>query len=104
MLMKSDVYFRGRAEVGFGGRASALLQFGDHPRVQDVKRLRLGERPCFTVFFADAHGVLDDHAESWFLGYGAPPAQPPEGMESVVDLGLGQEWLPPPHAPHEESG
>jgi hypothetical protein len=44
--------------------------------------------------------VLDDHAESWFLGFDRPPDQPPEGLESVIGLGLGQTWPPPPTAPH----
>ncbi len=100
MLMKSDVYFRGKAEVGFGRWASAKLEIGDHPRLQALKGLGIAERPVFTVFFPEAHGVLDDHSESWFVAYDAPPQQPPEGMESVIDLGLGQEWLPPPQARH----
>ena len=96
MLMKSDVYFRGRIEVGFGRRAAAKLEIGDHPRLAAVKRLEIAKRPVFTVFFPEAHGVLDDRAESWFLAFDTPPMQPPEGMESVIDLGLGEEWLPPP--------
>jgi hypothetical protein len=40
--------------------------------------------------------VLDDHADSWFIPYERPPEQRPEGLESVIDLGLGEEWLPPP--------
>jgi hypothetical protein len=96
MLMQSDVYFQGRVEVGFGRRARARLELGDHPRLAAVKALQAAERPVFTVFFPEAHGVLDDHVESWFLPFEAPPEPPPEGLESVIDLGLGQEWLPPP--------
>jgi hypothetical protein len=96
MLMKSDVYFRGRAEVAFGRRASARLVLGDHPRLAAVKALTIGTRPVFTVFIPEAHGVLDDYLESWFLPYEQPPQQRPEGLESVVGLGLGEDWLPPP--------
>jgi hypothetical protein len=34
--------------------------------------------------------------ESWFLTFATPPLERPEGLESVVDLGLGREWLAPP--------
>jgi hypothetical protein len=100
MLMKSDVYFRGRAEVAFSRWASAKLEIGDHPRLQPLARLRIDDRPLFTIFIPEAHGVLDDHAESWFLPYEQPLDGRVEGMESVMNLGLGQEWLPPPHARH----
>ena len=96
MLMKSDIYFRGRAEVGLPGRAQGRVRFGDLERVQPLKRLDVGEKPVFTVFFPEAHGVLDDYMESWFLPYAQAPAERPEGLESVIDLGLGEEWLPPP--------
>jgi hypothetical protein len=100
MLMKSNVYFSGRAGVGFARWARARVEFGDHPRVAPLKQLSLATRPVFTLFFPDAHGVLDDYCETWFLGFDAPPEHRPEGFESVIDLGLGEEWLPPPAAPH----
>jgi Acetoacetate decarboxylase (ADC) len=96
MLMKSDVYFRGRAELGIGRAASARLELGDHPRVAPLKALDIGAKPVFTVVFPEAHGVLDDYVESWFLPFAEPPRDRPEGFESVIDLGLGEEWLPPP--------
>ena len=37
--------------------------------------------------------------ESWFLTFDRPPSEAPEGLESVVDLGLGREWLAPPNDP-----
>ncbi len=100
MLMKSDVYFRGKAGLALGGRARAKLEIGPHPRLQPLKQLDIGSKPLFTAFFPEAHGLLDDHAESWFIGYDKPPAQAPEGMESVIGLGLGEDWLPPPSAQH----
>jgi hypothetical protein len=42
--------------------------------------------------------MLDDYFESWFLSYEQPPKESMEGFESVIDLGLGQEWLEPPSA------
>jgi hypothetical protein len=100
MLMKSTVYFRGAAHVAFGDMARGRFELGDHLRLAPLKTLRMASKPVSTVFIPDAHGILDDHAESWFLGFARPPDEQPEGMESVVGLGLGQEWPPPPTAPH----
>ena len=100
MLMKSTVYFKGRGTVGFGRTARGRFEIGDHPRLQPLKALGIASKPVFTIYIPEAHGVLDDHSESWFLGFDRPPDQPPEGMESVMDLGLGQEWPPPPTSPH----
>jgi hypothetical protein len=99
MLMKSTVYFRGRAQIGFGRGARGHFEVGDHPRLRALKALGPFEKPMFTAFFSDAHGVLDDHFESWFLEFDSPPEQKPEGFESVINLGLGEEWPPPPAAP-----
>ena len=100
MLMKSTVYSKGRAQLGFGRGARGRFEIGDHPRLRALKALGPFEKPMFTAFFPDAHGVLDDHFESWFLEFGSPPEHKPEGMESVIGLGLGEEWPPPPSAPH----
>jgi hypothetical protein len=100
MLMRSTVYFKGRAKIGFGRGARGRFEVGDHPRVQQLKALGPFTKPLFTAFFPDAHGVLDDHSESWFLEFDQPPERQPEGMESVINLGLGQEWPPSPSAPH----
>jgi hypothetical protein len=37
--------------------------------------------------------------ESWFISYDTPPSTVPEGLESVVELGQGEDWLPPPNDP-----
>lgn len=100
MLMKSTIYFSGRAHIGLGTAARGRFELGAHERLDPLRSLGPFSNPVFTAYFPDAHGVLDDHAESWFLGFHRPPEQPPEGMESVIDLGLGQEWPPPPSAPH----
>lgn len=98
MLFKSYVYFSGH--VGprlFGGRHAATLTVGDHPRMAPLRALDVDPAPVFTAFLPETHGTLDDHFECWFLDYAAPPVLRPEGMESVVDLGLGEGWPPPPH-------
>ena len=99
MLMKSSIYFRARAGINLPFSRSARLQIGDHPRVAPLKELGIAQRPLFAVWLPETGGVLDDHYEGWFLSYPEPPSSPPEGMESVVGLGLGQEWLPPPNDP-----
>jgi hypothetical protein len=71
---------------------------GNHPRIQPLKELEIGSQPIFAGFFPETNAILDDHCESWFLGYDGPPQKQPEGLESVVNLGLSQEWLPPPSA------
>jgi hypothetical protein len=98
MLNKSYVYFSGRAGFNLPLLRSARLTLGDHPRMAPLKRLGVRERPLFVGFFPSTRGILDDHMESWFLTFGEPPTVPPEGLESVVELGLGQEWLAPPVA------
>ena len=94
--MRSYVYFRGRAGINLPFARSARLQIGDHSRVAALKGLKIGERPILSAWLPETHGVLDDHFEGWFLSYEAPPEHPPEGLESVVGLGLGKDWLPPP--------
>jgi hypothetical protein len=98
MLMQSNIYFEGR--IGFsllrGGNARLLV--GDHPRVKALHTLEISDKALMTVWFPSSAGVLDDHFESWFLSFAEPPTSPPEGLESVAGLHLGQEWLAPPTA------
>lgn len=96
MLFKSHIYFRGETGLELSRRAKATLTIGDHPRVRALKTLAIDPQPIFTAFIASAHGLLDDHCESWFVSYPQPPTVQPEGLESVVNLGLSQEWPPPP--------
>jgi hypothetical protein len=96
MLMKSSVYFRARAGVNLPFTRSARLEIGDHPRVAALKRLGIGPRPLIALWLPETGGILDDHYEGWFLSYPQPPSAAPEGLESVVGLGLGREWPPPP--------
>jgi Acetoacetate decarboxylase (ADC) len=96
MLVKSYIHFAGRMHMAMGGGARARLLVGDHPRVAQLHQLDIDPDPLFTGYVGDASGALDDHFESWFLSFPEPPSTRPEGLETVVGLGLGQEWLPPP--------
>ena len=96
MLFKSSVYFKGKLGFNFMKKGSARLLIGDHPRVQALKELEIDPDPLFSAFLPAANGVLDDHFECWFLSESERPKTIPEGMESVVNLGQGQEWLAPP--------
>lgn len=96
MLMKSTVYFKGKLGFNFRKKGSARLTIGDHPRVRPLKDLEISSEPLLTAFLPQANGVLDDHFECWFLGEKALPKTAPEGLESVVELGQSQTWLPAP--------
>jgi Acetoacetate decarboxylase (ADC) len=99
MLMKSNISFRGRAGFNLPLTRSARLRIGEHPRVQQLKRLDISSRPLFCGFFPSTEGILDDHIDSWFLSFKAPPSVVPEGLESVAGLGQSQDWLAPPQDP-----
>ena len=96
MLMKSYVYFQGKLGFFLFKPGSAILTIGSHPRLQPLKELEISPTPLFAGFFPETKGILDDHFECWFLGYDRLPQNPPEGLESVVNLGLSEEWLDPP--------
>jgi hypothetical protein len=98
LLWKSCIYFHGKVGLSVLSRHSAELIIGSHPKVADLKTLDIRPRALFTVYFPSSAGVLDDHVEGWFLGYDRPPTSPPEGMGSVIGLGLSQRWPPPPTA------
>jgi Acetoacetate decarboxylase (ADC) len=98
MLFRSWIHFRARAAPTLPLRRAARLEIGDHPRVAPLKALGIGGRPLLAAFLPEVRGALDDHVEGWFLAHEAPPAVPPEGLESVVGLGLSREWLPRPEA------
>jgi hypothetical protein len=99
MLNKSYIHFRGQGGINVPFLKNARLTIGDHPRMAALKELEIGSRPLFAGFLPRTEGILDDHMESWFLTFKQPPTGAPEGLESVVDLGLGQEWLTPPDDP-----
>ncbi|GAA2776515.1 acetoacetate decarboxylase family protein [Streptomyces showdoensis] len=96
MLMKSTVYLDGPADVAVGRRARARLVLGDAPQVAALHGLGIADDPLFTLFLPSAQGVLDDHFECWFLTSGEPGRTYGEALDSVVGLGISQEWPPPP--------
>jgi hypothetical protein len=96
MLNKSSVYFEGKPYFALFPFARGSLTLGDQPRIAPLKQLNISKRPLMTVFYPDFGGALDDHSESWFLTSNEAPQRKPEGLESVINLGQGQEWLPPP--------
>ena len=98
MVMRSSIYFQGAADVAVGRRARARLDLGDAPQVAPLRDLDIDPDPVFTAFLPTTRGVLDDHFECWFLTSDAPMAEQGEGLESVIDLGLSEEWLDPPKA------
>jgi hypothetical protein len=102
LLTRSRLYFKGRAGFKLFGKASARLYLGRHPKAEAIRNLEIEPDPLMIGFFPDSSGLLDDHFECWFLDYDRMPVEPVEGLESVIDLGLGQEWLPPPSATVEE--
>lgn len=99
MLVKSTIYFAGKAGFSLFNKKAAKLVIGDLPRLQVLKQIGLDPNPVATLYLPEVTGVLDDHFENWFLSYPQAPAVAPEGFESVIDLGQSQVWPPPPTAP-----
>ncbi|QMU29879.1 acetoacetate decarboxylase family protein [Adhaeribacter radiodurans] len=97
MLMKSYIYFKGKASITLNKKNAASVTFGNHPKATILKNLQVENQPLFTAYIPKATGVLDDYFESWFLSYPQLPTTGPEGLESVIDLGLGEEWLENPN-------
>lgn len=98
MLMKSRICFSDATELAVGPAAHGSLLLGGSPRMDPLRTLDTSASPLFVACLPHSHGVLDDHAESWFLTEAAAPAAAPEGLESVTGLGQGTTWLPPPTA------
>ena len=96
MLTMSHLYFSGKMGFGLFKKGSAKLTLGDHPLALPIKDLQVSQNPIFTAFVPEAHGVLDDNFQSWFLSYEGPPDGPSEGLDSVANLTNSQEWQAPP--------
>lgn len=96
MMMRSRIFFQSKCGFSLFKKGSATITLGNHPRVQPLKELEIDPNPVMTAFLPNTTGILDDGCESWFILYDEMPKTPPEGMESVVDLTLSEEWLAPP--------
>jgi hypothetical protein len=96
ILFKAYMSFEGKANVTMNKEKAAQLVLGDHPRIAPLEKLKIARDPIFTAFLPEAHGILDDHFEGWFVTSDAPITHPDEGLSSVANLGLGEEWPPPP--------
>jgi hypothetical protein len=98
MLMKSDILLDTKCGINLFGKAKARFVIGDHPRLQALKDLDIGEAIA-AIYLPSITGTLDDHIESWFLDFDQLPEKVPQGFESVIDLCLSEAWLSPPDAP-----
>lgn len=99
MLMKSDILLNTKFGINLsGGKTKARFVIGDHPRLQAMKDLEIGDALA-AIYLPSITGTLDDHIEAWFLDLDELPKQAPEGLESVINLGLSEAWLTPPSAP-----
>jgi hypothetical protein len=96
MLMKSSIYFDGAADIALGRRARARLVLGDAPGAAALHGLGIAEQPLFTCFLPSTRGILDDHFECWFLTAEEAGRTFGEPLQSVVGLGLSEEWPAPP--------
>lgn len=96
MMMRSRIYFKSKCGFSLFKKGSATITIGDHPNVRALKDLEIEPDPVMTAFLPSTTGILDDITESWFVLYDEMPTTPPQGLESVVDLGLGEDWLTPP--------
>jgi len=102
MLMKSNIYFHGKMGFKLFKKGSAKITLGNHPNADKLKTLEIAEDPMFTMYFPATSGYLDDYFECWFISEDKMPEQP-EGFESVINLGLGQTWLPSPNRTEQQA-
>jgi hypothetical protein len=97
MIMKSLIYFRGKAGFHLMRPGSARLVLGDHPRAHAIRALDVDPNPIFAAFIPEVLGLLDDHFECWFVTPEEQPAGPiGEGLDTTFPLGFGRDWLAPP--------
>lgn len=101
MLMASYIYFDSKAGINLFGKAKANLYIGNHPRVSFLRDIDINPNPFFTMFMPKANGILDDHFDCWFMTYEKPPEAMPEGLESIYNLGLSEDWLEAPSLDYE---
>ena len=97
MLMASYIHLDAKAGIRLGKNAKGSLYIGNHPRTQYMLKLNIESKPLFTFYTPAAIGILDDHFECWFMTYkNKTENMMSESFESVADLTLNEDWLPPP--------
>lgn len=97
MIMRSFIYFKGKAGVHFLKPGVARFMLGDHNRAEDFRRLEHNPSPIFAAYIPSVQGVLDDYFDCWFITEKERPEEPlGAGLEATYPLGFGQEWLAPP--------
>ena len=97
MMMKSIIYFNGKAGVHLLKRDAARLVLGTHPRADVIRGLNVDPKPIFAAYIPKVLGLLDDYFECWFVTLEEEPAKPvSEGLEATYPLGYGRTWLTPP--------
>lgn len=97
MMMRSYIYFRGKAGVHLLKRGAARFILGDHPKADLLRTLEHRPDPLFAAYIPSVTGLLDDYFDCWFITSDTEPAQPfSAGLEATYPLGYGQDRLPPP--------
>lgn len=97
MIVRSWIYFRGKAGVHLMKPGSARFVLGDHPRAAALRALEHRPQPLFAAYIPDVKGLLDDYFDCWFVtAPQAPEAPLGEGLETTFSLGYGRNWLAPP--------
>lgn len=97
MMMRSFIYFKGRAGVHFFKPNSARFVLGDHEKSEPIRRLQHRPTPLFGAFIPNVQGLLDDYFDCWFITAKDRPENPfSEGLEKTYPLGYSQDWLSPP--------
>lgn len=97
MIMRSFIYFKGKAGVHFLRPDAARFILGSHPRADQIRKLEHRPSPLFAAYIPDVQGVLDDYFDCWFIAQKHRPEAPlGEGLETTYPLGFSQDWLAPP--------
>jgi hypothetical protein len=98
MIMRSFIFFKGKAGVHLLKPGAARFVLGDHPRSDVLRTLEHRPEPLFAAYIDGVNGVLDDYFDCWFITAKDRPELPfGEGLETTYPLGYSREWLPPPN-------
>lgn len=97
MMMKSAIYFSGKAGIHLFNPSAARFILGDHPRAAAIRALSPSPRALFAAYIPNLSGLLDDYFECWFVTEERAPTKAlSEGLETTFKLGIGENWLAPP--------